>query len=314
MVWTDQPAHPLDPSVVPADLPLRVPADFSALTELWEDEQGLMGSSSKRLILFAPDGPGWSDISARLGERGAPPVAGRRRAVGGRLRDDHRLHRQLGVNDSAPRHEPGPVDEAPAPDPVDASEPASADVEPGDPESADAEPGNTADPPLEEPQQELPAPAADLPATGGPALSFGFNLGKIAGQGEDSDPILRDGPDLGLVAVFDGMGGAGGTVYETPDGPRTGAYLASRVARDVVEQRMLELLDPDWNLDGRGRRRRTCSGRSGRRCSSGWWNSRRRQRSALAAAAGPADHDGDGRPATSRAGRRPVVLPRVLGR
>jgi hypothetical protein len=23
-----------------------------------------MGSSSKRLILFAPDGPGWSDISA----------------------------------------------------------------------------------------------------------------------------------------------------------------------------------------------------------------------------------------------------------
>ena len=31
------------------------------------------------------------------------------------------------------------------------------------------------------------------------------------------------------------MGGAGGTVYETPDGPRTGAYLASRIARDVVE-------------------------------------------------------------------------------
>jgi hypothetical protein len=64
VVWTDQPAHPLDPSVVPADLSSRVPADFSALTDAWEDEQGLMGSSSKRLILFAPDGPGWSDISA----------------------------------------------------------------------------------------------------------------------------------------------------------------------------------------------------------------------------------------------------------
>jgi hypothetical protein len=64
VVWTDQPAHPLDPSVVPADLASRVPADFSALTDVWEDEQGLMGSSSKRLILFAPDGPGWSDISA----------------------------------------------------------------------------------------------------------------------------------------------------------------------------------------------------------------------------------------------------------
>ena len=52
----------------------------------------------------------------------------------------------------------------------------------------------------------------------GPTISFAFNLGKIPDQGEDSDPILRDGPDLGLVAVFDGMGGAGGTVYETPDG------------------------------------------------------------------------------------------------
>ena len=61
---------------------------------------------------------------------------------------------------------------------------------------------------------------------------------------------MRDGPDLGLVGVFDGMGGAGGTVYETPSGPRTGAYLASRIARDVVERRMLELLEPDWNLNG----------------------------------------------------------------
>jgi hypothetical protein len=64
VVWTDQPAHPLDPSAVPADLSSRIPADFSALTDVWEDEQGVMGSSSKRLILFAPDGPGWSDISA----------------------------------------------------------------------------------------------------------------------------------------------------------------------------------------------------------------------------------------------------------
>ncbi len=64
VVWTDQPAQPLDPSVLPADLGSRIPGDFSALTDVWEDEQGVMGSSSKRLILFAPDGPGWSDISA----------------------------------------------------------------------------------------------------------------------------------------------------------------------------------------------------------------------------------------------------------
>jgi hypothetical protein len=92
-------------------------------------------------------------------------------------------------------------------------------------------------------------PALDV-SLAGPILSFGFNLAKVPGRGEDSDPIVRDGRELGLVAVFDGMGGAGGTVYETPDGPRTGAYLASRVARDVVEERMLALLDPEWNLDG----------------------------------------------------------------
>jgi hypothetical protein len=63
VVWTDQPAQPLDPSVLPPDIASRVPFDFSALTDAWEDEQGRMGSSSKRLILFAPDGPGWSDIS-----------------------------------------------------------------------------------------------------------------------------------------------------------------------------------------------------------------------------------------------------------
>ena len=148
------------------------------------------------------------------------------------------------MNDSAPLHEPEPVDEPPAPDPADTAEPAAADGGCGGPEPVDS---------ADSASQLLPpesSPAADLPATGGPALSFGFNLGKIAGQGEDADPILRDGRELGLIAVFDGMGGAGGTVYETPDGPRTGAYLASRVARDIVEQRMVALLDPDWNLDG----------------------------------------------------------------
>jgi hypothetical protein len=63
VVWTDQPAQPLDPSVLPPDIASRVPRDSSALTDAWEDEQGRMGSSSKRLILFAPDGPGWTDIS-----------------------------------------------------------------------------------------------------------------------------------------------------------------------------------------------------------------------------------------------------------
>src|SRR3954454_22456073 len=63
VVWTDQPAHPLDASALSPAFTGRVPGDFSALTDLWEDPQGPLGSSSKRLILFAPDGPGWSDIS-----------------------------------------------------------------------------------------------------------------------------------------------------------------------------------------------------------------------------------------------------------
>jgi hypothetical protein len=64
VVWTDQPAHSLDASALPPTFAGRVPADFSALTDVWEDPQGPLGSSSKRLIVFAPDGPGWSDISA----------------------------------------------------------------------------------------------------------------------------------------------------------------------------------------------------------------------------------------------------------
>jgi serine/threonine protein phosphatase PrpC len=88
------------------------------------------------------------------------------------------------------------------------------------------------------------------PAAAVPSVSFKFCTAKVAGEGEDADPILRVGPDLGLLGVFDGMGGAGGRVYETPDGRHTGAYIASRFARNVVERLMLELIKPEWNLDG----------------------------------------------------------------
>jgi serine/threonine protein phosphatase PrpC len=83
-----------------------------------------------------------------------------------------------------------------------------------------------------------------------PNVSFKFCTAKVAGEGEDADPILRVGPNLGLLGVFDGMGGAGGRVYDTPDGRHTGAYIASRFARNVVERLMLELIKPEWDLDG----------------------------------------------------------------
>ena len=63
VVWTDAPAQPLDAAGAPAPYTDQIPKDFSALTDLWENDQGTMGSSSKRLILFAPDAPGWSEIS-----------------------------------------------------------------------------------------------------------------------------------------------------------------------------------------------------------------------------------------------------------
>jgi serine/threonine protein phosphatase PrpC len=90
--------------------------------------------------------------------------------------------------------------------------------------------------------------AAAAPAM--PTVSFRFCTAKVAGEGEDADPILRVGPDLGLLGVFDGMGGAGGRVYDTPDGRHTGAYIASRFARNVVERLMIELIKPEWHLDG----------------------------------------------------------------
>lgn len=64
VVWTDAEAHPLEAVPVPPELSDRVPRDFSSLTDLWENEQGKMGVNSKRLIVFAPDGSGWSDISS----------------------------------------------------------------------------------------------------------------------------------------------------------------------------------------------------------------------------------------------------------
>jgi hypothetical protein len=63
VVWTDSPAQPLEGGTVPAPYGDKIPKDFSALTDLWENEQGVMGASSKRLIVFAPYGPGWTDIS-----------------------------------------------------------------------------------------------------------------------------------------------------------------------------------------------------------------------------------------------------------
>ena len=64
-LWLPGKGSLVDEQGEPAPAPYgdKIPKDFSALTDLWENEQGVMGASSKRLIVFAPDGPGWTDIS-----------------------------------------------------------------------------------------------------------------------------------------------------------------------------------------------------------------------------------------------------------
>ena len=54
--------------------------------------------------------------------------------------------------------------------------------------------------------------------------------------GEDCKPVLKLYPDgSGLLAVFDGAGGAGGTAYNNADGGSlTGAFIASRLGKKTL--------------------------------------------------------------------------------
>ncbi len=161
------------------------------------------------------------------------------------------LSTEIGLNTAAP----GPAgpdqatgfgESAEAAEPAEPTEP----VEPTEPAADEAEEVDSADPGMpvdaSSTRSVPPEPAQWVKDSGG--VSFGFNLAKILGRGEDADPIVGPGRDLGLAGVFDGMGGAGGTEYATPTGSHTGAYLGSRTARDVVETLMTRLL-PDPGFD-----------------------------------------------------------------
>ncbi len=55
--------------------------------------------------------------------------------------------------------------------------------------------------------------------------------------GEDAEPTgISTGPISGLLAVYDGMGGAGSAIVRTPEGElKTGAYCAARLAKQTLE-------------------------------------------------------------------------------
>lgn len=65
VLWTDASPHPLERASehgAPTAYPENMPSDFNALTDMWDGQTGAMNSNAKRLIMFAPDAPGWNDI------------------------------------------------------------------------------------------------------------------------------------------------------------------------------------------------------------------------------------------------------------
>lgn len=67
-----------------------------------------------------------------------------------------------------------------------------------------------------------------------PVIQLEFNVPKIEGKGEDADPVMIWQAPCGVLSVFDGMGGAGSTVYQRRGQSYTGAYIASRIAADEI--------------------------------------------------------------------------------
>lgn len=63
VVWTDASAHPLDKDAgaKPGAYPQDLPADLDELTDWWEG-QTYLNHRSKRLVIYAPDAAGWSEI------------------------------------------------------------------------------------------------------------------------------------------------------------------------------------------------------------------------------------------------------------
>lgn len=65
VVWSDASTHPLGYARSEPNYPQKMAKDFNELTRWWGDRQneGYVKYNAKRLILFTPDVPGWSDIT-----------------------------------------------------------------------------------------------------------------------------------------------------------------------------------------------------------------------------------------------------------
>ena len=66
VVWTDAPTHEIGFCSSAPNYPTKMAKDFSELSEWWGygGDSGAINQSAKRLLLFAPDAPYWTVISA----------------------------------------------------------------------------------------------------------------------------------------------------------------------------------------------------------------------------------------------------------
>lgn len=64
VVWSDASTHPLGFGASAPNYPRSMAKNFQELSEWWSDKQNqpYMNHSAKRLVLYTPNQPGWSDI------------------------------------------------------------------------------------------------------------------------------------------------------------------------------------------------------------------------------------------------------------
>jgi serine/threonine protein phosphatase PrpC len=69
-----------------------------------------------------------------------------------------------------------------------------------------------------------------------------INIPKNIGKGEDAPPLCLSFDNKGVCGVFDGLGGAGASVYNEDGVPRTGAFIGANLVKDVCEVFFTEIL------------------------------------------------------------------------
>lgn len=81
-----------------------------------------------------------------------------------------------------------------------------------------------------------------------PIYQFVLCVGKDPKENEDAEPVCLIRENKGLISVFDGMGGAGSSIYRNKNGEtHTGAYFASRLVRNIIDQHF-DYLFKHWSF------------------------------------------------------------------